>query len=78
MSASFRCVELEPQRYAVFEHAGHVSIRHQTFHGIWNGGLPTSGFKAVDAPEFERYSGDYDPVTGAGVLEIRLPAGPSA
>ncbi|WP_275042970.1 hypothetical protein, partial [Burkholderia cenocepacia] len=27
---------------------------------------------------FERYSGDYDPVTGAGVLEIRLPAGPSA
>ncbi|AFQ51769.1 GyrI-like domain-containing protein [Burkholderia cepacia] len=47
-------------------------------YSIWNGWLPTSGFKAVDAPEFERYSGDYDPVTGAGELEIWLPVEHSA
>lgn len=74
----FRCVELEPQRYAVFEHSGHISTLHQTFYSIWNGWLPTSGFNAVDAPEFERYSEDYDPVTGTGVLEIWLPVETSA
>ncbi|PXX38115.1 AraC family transcriptional regulator [Burkholderia sp. MS455] len=78
LPASFRCVELEPQRYAVFEHSGHISTLHQTFYSIWNGWLPTSGFNAVDAPEFERYSEDYDPVTGTGVLEIWLPVEKSA
>ncbi|WP_175965401.1 AraC family transcriptional regulator [Burkholderia sp. BCC0322] len=78
LTAPLRCVELEPQRYAVFEHGGHVSTLHQTFYSIWNGWLPTSGFNAVDAPEFERYSADYDPVTGAGVLEIWLPVEPAA
>ncbi|ABB13049.1 AraC family transcriptional regulator [Burkholderia lata] len=78
LTAPLRCVELEPQRYAVFEHKGHISTLHQTIYSIWNGWLPTSGFKAVDAPEFERYSADYDPVTGAGVLEIWLPVEPAA
>ncbi|AWV03012.1 AraC family transcriptional regulator [Burkholderia sp. JP2-270] len=78
LPAPFRCVELEPQRYAVFEHVGHISTLHQTFYSIWNGWLPTSGFKAADAPEFERYSADYDPVTGTGVLEIWLPVEKSA
>ncbi|MDR6497030.1 AraC family transcriptional regulator [Burkholderia ambifaria] len=78
LPAPFRCVELEPQRYAVFEHSGHISTLHQTFYSIWNGWLPTSGFNAVDAPEFERYSEDYDPVTGTGVLEIWLPVEKSA
>ncbi|PCE33488.1 AraC family transcriptional regulator [Burkholderia ubonensis] len=73
LPASFRCVEIEPQRYAVFEHRGHISTVHQTFHSIWNGWLPTSGLKAAEAPEFERYSEDFDPVAGTGVLEIWLP-----
>ncbi|CAB3756201.1 AraC family transcriptional regulator [Burkholderia sp. MSh2] len=73
LPAPFRCVELEPQRYAVFEHGGHISTLHQTIYSIWNGWLPTSGFKAVDAPEFERYSEDFDPVAETGVLEIWLP-----
>ncbi|WP_027781951.1 MULTISPECIES: GyrI-like domain-containing protein [Burkholderia] len=78
LPAPFRCIELEPQRYAVFEHSGHLSTIHQTFHSIWNGWLPTSGFKAAEAPEFERYSEDYDPVAGTGVLEIWLPVERSA
>ncbi|OMG75122.1 AraC family transcriptional regulator [Burkholderia ubonensis] len=73
LPALFRCVEIEPQRYAVFEHRGHISTVHQTFYSIWNGWLPTSGLKAADAPEFERYSEDFDPVAGTGVLEIWLP-----
>ncbi|VWB14004.1 AraC family transcriptional regulator [Burkholderia lata] len=77
LTAPLRYVELEPQRYAVFEHVGHISTLYQTIYSIWNGWLPTSGFKAVDAPEFERYSADYDPVTGAGVLEIWLPVEPA-
>ncbi|RQR67016.1 hypothetical protein DIE19_03050 [Burkholderia sp. Bp9126] len=38
-----------------------------------NGWLPNSRFKAADAPEFERYSEDFDPVAGTGVLEIWVP-----
>jgi AraC family transcriptional regulator len=75
---SNRCVAPAPQRDAVFEHAAHISTLHQTFYSIWNRGLPTSGFKAVAAPELERYSVDYDPVTSTGVLEIWLPVEPSA
>lgn len=73
LPASLRCVEIEPQRYAVFEHKGHVSTLHQTFCSIWNGWLPESGLESVEAPEFERYSADFDPVAGTGVLEIWLP-----
>jgi AraC family transcriptional regulator len=73
LPASLRCVEVEPQRYAVFQHGGHVSTLHQTFYSIWNGWLPESGFEAADAPEFERYSEDFDPVAGTGVIEIWLP-----
>ncbi|MXN60914.1 GyrI-like domain-containing protein, partial [Burkholderia pseudomallei] len=73
LPAMFRCVDIEPQRYAGFEHRGHISTIHQTVYSIWNGWLPNSGFKAADAPEFERYSADFDPVAGTGVLEIWVP-----
>jgi AraC family transcriptional regulator len=35
--------------------------------------LPVSGFKAADAPNFERYDGKFDPATGDGGLEIWIP-----
>jgi AraC family transcriptional regulator len=73
LPASFRCIEIKPQRYAVFLHQGHISTLHQTFYTIWNHWLPYSGFAAAEAPEFERYSEDFDPVAGTGVLEIWLP-----
>ena len=40
---------------------------------IWKDWLPQSGYEAVDAPEFERYSADFNPDTGTGLLEIWLP-----
>ncbi|NYH25221.1 AraC family transcriptional regulator [Paraburkholderia bryophila] len=73
LPASFRCVEIEPQRYAVFEHKGHIATLHETVHSIWNKWLPESGMEAAEAPEFERYSEDFDPCAGTGVLEIWLP-----
>jgi AraC family transcriptional regulator len=73
LPAALRCIELEAQRYAVFVHRGHVSTLHQTFHSIWHAWLPASGLKAAEAPEFERYSADFDPVAGTGSVEIWLP-----
>ncbi|RAS26400.1 AraC family transcriptional regulator [Paraburkholderia bryophila] len=73
LPASFRCVEIEPRCYAVFEHKGHISTLHETVHGIWNRWLPESGREAAEAPEFERYSEDFDPCAGTGVVEIWLP-----
>ncbi|MDN4585175.1 GyrI-like domain-containing protein [Pandoraea capi] len=35
--------------------------------------LLSSGLQAADAPDFERYSADFDPVTGTGTLDIWIP-----
>lgn len=74
----YRWVELQEQNYAVFEHRGSLDNLGQMFQAIWNDWLPSSDYEAVDAPEFERYSPDYDVQTLTGVLEIWLPVKPRA
>ncbi|AZD56469.1 Transcriptional regulator, AraC family [Pseudomonas chlororaphis subsp. aurantiaca] len=69
----YRWIEVPPQQYAVFEHQGPLASLPQTFQYIWKTWLPQSGREAADAPEFERYSADFNPDTGQGVLEIWLP-----
>lgn len=69
----YRWVEVPPQHYAVFEHQGSLASLPQTFQYIWKTWLPQSGREAAEAPEFERYSADFNPDTGRGVLEIWLP-----
>ena len=69
----YRWIELKEQEYAVFELQGPLTSLGQTFQSIWNDWLPHSGREAADAPEFERYSADFDPQTGAGSVEIWLP-----
>ncbi|MHC8383185.1 GyrI-like domain-containing protein [Pseudomonas sp. LB3P14] len=69
----YRWVEVQPQRYAVFEHKGSLDNLPQTFQYIWKTWLPQSGHHAADAPEFERYSDDFNPKLNTGVLEIWLP-----
>lgn len=69
----FRCVEIPGVRYAGFEHRGHISTLHQTVYTIWHHWFPSSGLQAADAPDFERYSADFDPVAGTGTLEIWVP-----
>jgi AraC family transcriptional regulator len=69
----FARVRIPEQRYAVFTHADHVSTIRRTVNTIWNHWLPASGLKAADAPNFERYDENFDPLTGNGGLEIWVP-----
>jgi AraC family transcriptional regulator len=66
-------VRIPEQRYAVFTHRDHVSTVRRTFNTIWNQWLPASGLKAADAPIFERYDENFDPLTGNGGFELWIP-----
>jgi AraC family transcriptional regulator len=57
----------------VFSHREHISSIRRTMNTIWNQWLPASGHVPADAPHFERYSEQFDPVTGMGGVEIWLP-----
>jgi AraC family transcriptional regulator len=69
----FSKVRIPGQRYAVFTHRDHISAIRRTVNTIWNHWLPASGLKAADAPSFERYDENFDPLTGNGGLEIWVP-----
>ncbi|SDS91822.1 AraC family transcriptional regulator [Bradyrhizobium canariense] len=69
----FARVRIPEQKYAVFTHRDHISTIRRTINTIWNHWLPASGLKAADAPSFERYDENFDPLTGNGGLEIWLP-----
>jgi AraC family transcriptional regulator len=69
----FGRVRIPEQRYAVFSHKDHISTIRRTVNTIWNHWLPASGLKAADAPSFERYDENFDPMTGNGGLEIWVP-----
>ncbi|WP_068824688.1 AraC family transcriptional regulator [Pseudomonas sp. BMS12] len=73
LPAGFRLQRLPARRYAVFRHGGHISSIHETFVAIFQRWLPASGLQAADAPEFERYSGDFDPMAGTGHVEVWVP-----
>ena len=69
----FASVRIPEQKYAVFTHRDHISTIRRTINTIWNQWLPASGMKAADAPNFERYDENFDPLTGNGGLEIWIP-----
>lgn len=73
LPAGFTQQRLAAHRYAVFLHSGHISSIHETFNAIFQRWLPGSGLQAADAPEFERYSDDFDPMAGTGQMEIWVP-----
>ena len=62
----FSRVRIPEQRYAVFTHKDHISTIRRTVNTIWNHWLPASGLKAADAPNFERYDENFNPLTGDG------------
>jgi AraC family transcriptional regulator len=66
-------LRIPARRYAVFAHRDHISTIRRTFATIFNKWLPESGYGAADAPEFERYGKEFDPVTGLGGLEVWVP-----
>ncbi|QIH10239.1 MULTISPECIES: GyrI-like domain-containing protein [unclassified Pseudomonas] len=69
----YRWIEMQSQHYAVFEHGGSLQDLPRTFDYIWRTWLPQSARQAADEPSFERYSADFNPDTGTGVVEIWLP-----
>ena len=69
----FARVRIPEQKYAVFAHRDHISTIRRTINTIWNQWLPASGLRAADAPNFERYDENFDPLTGNGGLEIWIP-----
>jgi AraC family transcriptional regulator len=66
-------LRIPEQRYAVFPYGGHVSTIRRVWSTIWNKWVPESGCQVVEGPEFERYGQAFDPVTGTGGFEIRIP-----
>ena len=70
---TFRHFKVRQQDYAVFRHLGHISTIHQTFLTIFNKWLPASGYAFADAPEFEQYSADFEPMQGTGFVEVWVP-----
>jgi AraC family transcriptional regulator len=69
----FSRVRIPEQKYAVLSHGDHISTIRRTINTIWNHWLPASGLKAADAPNFERYGENFDPLTGNGGFEIWVP-----
>ena len=69
----FTGIRVPAQKYAIFAHRDHISGIRRTVNTIWNHWLPSSGLKAADAPNFERYDETFDSSTGNGGLEIWIP-----
>jgi AraC family transcriptional regulator len=69
----FSRVRIPEAKYAIFTHAEHISTIRRTVNTIWNHWLPASGLKVADAPNFERYDENFDPLIGNGGLEIWVP-----
>ena len=73
LPAELARVRVPAQTYAVFSHSDHVSTIRRTIMTIWNKWLPESDLEVADAPDFERYGKEFDPLTGMGGLEIWVP-----
>jgi AraC family transcriptional regulator len=69
----FATVVIEPRRYAVFKHNGHVIGLHRSNYTIMNDWAPQNELAIPPAPNFELYHQDFDPVTGLGTIEIWMP-----
>lgn len=73
LPADFARLRIGEQRYAVFMHREHISTIRRTWNTIWNRWLPESGHEVADAPVFERYDEQFNPVTGMGGVGLWIP-----
>jgi AraC family transcriptional regulator len=73
LPGSFDRLRVPAQRYAVFEHPGHVSEIRSAWSAVWNKWFPGSGRELADAPYFERYGEEFDGRTGRGGFELWVP-----
>lgn len=70
-------LRIPAREYVVATHRGHISAIRRTWQAFVGDWLPRSGLQVADAPEFEKYSQDFDDATGVGDVEIWLPLGSS-
>lgn len=73
LPSGWETIELPARRYAVFVHSGHVSAIPQTLEKIWGRWAPDCGLALAAVPCFERYTGQFNPQTGLGGMEIWVP-----
>jgi AraC family transcriptional regulator len=76
LPSEFSHCEIPGQRYAVFEHRGHVSELYNTMDAIQRTWAPHHELiRPPDgAPDFlERYGERFDPRTGMGNIEVWIP-----
>ena len=73
LPADWSRVRIPEQRYAVFSQNGHISTIRSVWNSIWNKWLPESEYEAADAPDFERYSENFNSASGMGGFEIWIP-----
>jgi AraC family transcriptional regulator len=59
--------------YAHFAHRGHVTQIKRMWQAIFNDWLPDSPYEIAQAPDFERYGAEFDPMRGEGLLELFVP-----
>lgn len=71
--AEFTRLRVAAQRYAIFDHPGHISGIAATWKAIWEHGLADAGERSADGPSFERYGEQFDGRTGLGGVEIWIP-----
>lgn len=74
-------MRVQEHRYAVFTHAGHVSLIGATYEEIWERALAASGWTLANRTVLESHRAGFDPRSGEGGLEIWVPvaaAGPAA
>lgn len=65
---------LPAQRFAVFQHDGHVSRMRPTIHTIFNREIERFGIETADIPSFIEYYGPgFDPMAGEGDVEVWVP-----
>ncbi len=65
-------MRIPAQRYAVFEHRGHVSGIQPLWQHAMDDWLPRSGLRSAHKPDFERYDLRFDPQSKTGVTELWL------
>ncbi|MEO7326697.1 MAG: AraC family transcriptional regulator [Dokdonella sp.] len=73
LNASWSTIRLPERNYAVATHRGHISSIRRTWQTFTEHWLPQSGLEVADAPDFERYSANFDDSTGMGDVEIWIP-----
>jgi AraC family transcriptional regulator len=78
ISATWTCLRVPEQNYAVFRHSDHVSTIRSAWNTIWNVWLPESDYEAMDAPAFERYGEEFNSTTGHGGFELWIAIKPRA